>query len=76
MISTALVAVDVKHPTAKKEYSYLIPEGLTSSLNVGDLVRVPFRNTKVFGVVIELAELKQSPKDYKLKEIINKEAVS
>jgi primosomal protein N' (replication factor Y) len=76
LISTALVAVDVKHPTAKKEYSYLIPEGLTSSLNVGDLVRVPFRNTKVFGVVIELAELKQSPKDYKLKEIINKEAVS
>jgi len=76
LIFTALVAVDVKHPTAKKEYSYLVPEGLASSINVGDVVRVPFNNTKVLGVVTELSELMQNPFDYKLKEILDKEAVS
>ncbi|MCG1012100.1 primosomal protein N' [Tepidanaerobacter sp. GT38] len=75
MIITASVAVDVKHPRAKKEYSYLVPEHLTSSINVGDLVCVPFNNVRVSGVVTQLTELNQVPK-FKLKEIISKETVS
>ena len=54
MIITASVAVDVKHPSAKKEYTYLVSEDLASSMNIGDLVRIPFNNIKVFGVVTEL----------------------
>lgn len=76
MIITALVAVDVKHPRAKKEYSYLVPEGMASSINVGDLVCVPFNNIKVLGVVTQLSELTENSSDNKLKEIISKEAVS
>lgn len=76
MIITASVAVDVKHPRAKKEYSYLVPESLASSINVGDLVCVPFNNIKVFGVVTQLSDLTQNSSDYKLKEIISKEDVS
>ena len=76
MIIIASVAVDVKHPKAKKEYTYLVPKGLASSINVGDLVCVPFNNIKVSGVVTQLSKLTQSSLDYKLKAIISKEAVS
>ena len=54
MIITASVAVDVKHPRAKKEYTYLVPERLASSMNIGDLVRIPFNNIKSYGVVTGL----------------------
>jgi len=76
LIRTALVAVDVKHPTVKKEYSYMIPESLASSISIGDMVSVPFNNTIVLGVVTELSDLTQAPSDYKLKEIISREAVT
>lgn len=76
MFTCALVAVDVKHPRAKKEYSYLVPESLASSINVGDLVRVPFNNIKVSGVVTQLTELTETPSDFKLKKIICKEDIS
>jgi primosomal protein N' (replication factor Y) len=76
LIITASVAVDVKHPRAKKEYTYIIPESLASSMNIGDLVLVPFNNIKVYGVVTELSDSIEKTADYKLKEIISKEGVS
>ena len=76
MIIAASVAVDVKHPRAKKEYTYLVPEELAFSINIGDLVCVPFNNIKVSGVVTDLFDSIEKTSDYKLKEVISKEAVS
>jgi primosomal protein N' (replication factor Y) len=76
LIITASVAVDVKHPRAKKEYTYLVPERLASSMNIGDLVRIPFNNIKSYGVVTGLFDSMEETADYKLKEVISKEAVS
>ena len=76
MIITASVAVDVRHPKAKKEYTYLIPEELVSSLNIGDVVCVPFNNVKISGVITGIFSLKEHTADYKLKKIIRKEIVS
>lgn len=77
MINACLVAVDVKHPKAKKEYTYLIPKDMQSSINLGDVVRVPFANMKTTGVVTELLDTSScEPAAYKLKSIIDKEPVS
>ncbi|AEE91615.1 Primosomal protein N [Tepidanaerobacter acetatoxydans Re1] len=76
MIKTCLVAVDVRHPKAKREYTYLVPEDIASSINIGDLVCVPFNNIKVTGVVTELFDFIEKTTDYELKAVISKEAIS
>lgn len=70
----ARVAVDVRHPDARKEYSYLIPQGLT--VNTGDMVKVPFNNSKVSGIVTGLSDGGEMPGNVKMKSILNKESIT
>lgn len=67
--------MDVKHPKAKKEYTYLIKEEQASTLRIGDSVRVPFNNANVSGVITEISTLSEV-KGLKLKQIIKKEGIS
>ncbi|HHY05133.1 MAG TPA: hypothetical protein GX534_08110 [Thermoanaerobacterales bacterium] len=53
MPDCAQVAVDVKHPKIKKEYTYLIPENIKKSIKIGDVVQVPFNNAEIDGVVTD-----------------------
>jgi len=71
LINCAIVAVDVKHPSAKREYSYLIPAKMI--LKIGDVVQVPFNNFKTSGVVTDIDCIDQLPGDYELKSIGKKE---
>ncbi|MCR4430108.1 MAG: primosomal protein N' [Tepidanaerobacteraceae bacterium] len=70
----ARVAVDVRHPDARKEYSYLIPQGLTVS--AGDLVKVPFNNSIVSGIVTGLTDGSEISTNVKVKSILNKEHIT
>jgi primosomal protein N' (replication factor Y) len=74
--AVAEVAVDVKHPSAKKEYFYTIPDELVPAVGAGDLVLVPFNNTKVNGVVMRVFGPGEYSGEYRLKNLIKKEQVS
>lgn len=76
MINCASVAVDVKHPSAKGEYTYLIPDKMLPTIKIGDVVQVPFNNIKVMGIVVNLCSIKEKPKEYELKAITKKEKES
>lgn len=76
MAVTVSVAVDVRHPNAKKEYTYLVPETLAPSISIGDLVYVPFNNIKVSGVVTHSFNYIDKTANYELKEVISKKAIS
>jgi primosomal protein N' (replication factor Y) len=68
----AQVAVDVKHPKIKKEYTYLIPENIKKSIKIGDVVQVPFNNAKIDGVVTDIHQETNQLGAFKLKKIIKK----
>ncbi len=72
MTYCAEVAVDVKHPDIKKEYTYLIPDKLMSEIAVGDLVLVPFNRARVTGVVTRTFCSDEVRGDYELRGIIRK----
>jgi primosomal protein N' (replication factor Y) len=46
----------------RKEFDYLIPEGLAAQVDVGSRVQVPFGSRKVMGCVTGLAEESDHPK--------------
>lgn len=70
----AQVAVDVKHPDVKREYSYLIPQGL--EIKIGDMVKVPFNNSIVRGIVTGISDGNELSDNIKLRSIIKKEAIT
>jgi len=74
MAYIANVAVDVKHPDAKKEYSYFIPKDLVKDLRIGDVVQVPFVNSQLSGVVTDIYEDEKPA--FELKTIIFKTGIS
>jgi len=62
----ANIAVFTKTST-KDVFTYKVPERLTS-LRIGNIVLVPFRNNKIQGIVLDINVLKPS---FKTKEILN-----
>jgi len=56
-----------KMPRSIEVFDYLIPEKLDKDLKIGSIVEVEFKKSKIFGLVIEIAN--EKPK-YKLKEIL------
>lgn len=72
MTYCAEVAIDVKHPDIKKEYTYLIPDKLMSEITIGDLVLVPFNKARVTGVVTRIFGRDQVKGDYELRNIIKR----
>lgn len=70
----ARVAVDVRHPDARKEYSYLIPRDLI--VKTGDMVKVPFNNSTVNGIVTGLSDECETLKNVKMKSILNKGSIT
>jgi len=51
-------------------FSYFLPEIL--EVKIGDVVKVPFRNTQIYGVVNSLISIDQNLDHKKIKTIINK----
>ncbi|MDN5312339.1 MAG: hypothetical protein PWQ68_1312 [Thermoanaerobacteraceae bacterium] len=74
MPGVAQVAVDVRHPDARKEYSYLIPDELM--INVGDVVQVHFNNSRVNGIVTGLSDGSEVLINVKMKYILKKESIT
>ncbi|HHW02938.1 MAG TPA: primosomal protein N' [Thermoanaerobacterales bacterium] len=74
MPGVALVAVDVKHPDARKEYSYLIPDDI--AVNVGDVVQVNFNSSRVNGVITGLSDGSEVLENVKMKYILKKESIT
>lgn len=70
----AKVAIDVKHPSIKKEFLYKVPSYYISknTIKAGDIVQVPFNQAKVDGVVTKVIEIKEDTVDFKLRDIIKK----
>lgn len=70
----AKVAIDVKHPSIKKEFLYKIPSCYTEkdTIKTGDMVQVPFNQAKVDGVVTEIVQIKEDAVDFMLRNIIKK----
>lgn len=78
MKKIAKIAVDVKHPRVKGEYSYIIPEELIEKIRIGSRVLVPFNNKKTRGFVVDFEEeeLIDEKLRNKLKNIIELEEVA
>lgn len=72
VVVCAKVAIDVKHPSIKKEFSYKIPNNLKKIMRVGDVVQVPFNKAKVDGIVTQIIEVCEDTLDFKLRNIIKK----
>lgn len=72
VVVCAKVAIDVKHPSIKKEFSYKIPNNLKKIIKIGDVVQVPFNKAKVDGIVTKITEVDESILDFKLRNIIKK----
>mgnify|MGYP000338519336 CR=1 FL=1 len=72
------VAVDVKHPKVKGEYSYLVPEEIINNVKIGSRVIVPFRNKKKQGFVVDFIkeEFLDEKIRGKLKSIIEVDEVA
>ena len=54
-------------PSQLREFTYRVPENLTSSIGVGSLVRIPFKQSLIAGVVTQLSHV--TTKDSRLKVI-------
>src|SRR5215475_14092106 len=52
----------------RRTFTYVIPEGMRASVQIGCRVLVPFRKKSLVGVVVECVE--RAPADTKLREII------
>jgi len=61
-------------PPLNQEFSYLVTD---SSLKIGSVVKVPFRNTKRFGYIVELQDTTKkeiSKLKFKVKEVSNEDS--
>lgn len=59
----------IKLPRQFKYFDYLIPEELKDSVEVGQIVQIPFRDKKIEGLVYNLKKESKTPKK-KLKSIL------
>jgi len=57
-----------KLPRTLEVFDYLIPENLEKNLKIGTIVKIPFKQQKIAGLVYQIIDQKQKPK-YPLKKI-------
>lgn len=64
-LPVASVWVDSGIPTLTEPFSYLIPEKLTSQIQIGSRVQVPFKDKNLEGVVIDRTTLNSEARELK-----------
>ncbi len=57
-------------PSLPSSFSYRIPSDLKKNIAQGSIVRVPFRNSAIYGIVVRLSS-KKAVRAKKLKEVIS-----
>lgn len=67
MIAEILPSLNLPNNIKIETFSYLIPNRLENSINIGQIVEINFRNRKTQGIVIEVK--KEESTNLKLKEI-------
>lgn len=72
----AKVAIDSPLPQLDHYFDYLIPENLKESIQPGVRVRVPFRNRRVDGFVVDVSNIAETSKRLaSIEKVVSAEAV-
>ena len=64
-LPVASVWVDTAIPTLTEPFSYLIPEKLSSQVNIGSRIQVPFKDKHLEGIVIDRTALTSDSRELK-----------